>query len=86
MNTTNEPWTGDEAAIGPWGRRGTFIGATTSEIRFLSRAYRATKDERYKQAVIKGIQFILDSQTPTGGWPKAFPLETGRLQATHDLQ
>ena len=75
MNTTNEPWTGDEKAIGPWGRNGTFIGSTTNEIRFLSKAFLATQDGKYKQAVLKGIQYIFDAQTPTGGWPKAYPLK-----------
>ncbi|MEZ4883980.1 MAG: pectate lyase [Chitinophagales bacterium] len=76
MNTTNEPWTGDESAIGPWGRNGTLIYATTNEIRFLSNVFIATQQTQYKDAAIKGIHYIFDAQTPTGGWPKAFPIHS----------
>lgn len=75
MNTTNEPWTGNEDAIGPWGRTGTFVGATTNEIRFLARIYQATNEEKFKQSFLKGLQYIYVSQTPTGGWAKAYPLK-----------
>jgi PelA/Pel-15E family pectate lyase len=74
MNTTNEPWTGDPAAVGPWGRRGTFIGATTNELRFLAREYRATQVAKYRDAVLAGLAYIDAAQTATGGWPKSFPV------------
>lgn len=74
MNTTNEPWTGDESAIGPWGRNGTFIYATTNEIRFLSRVYNATLDDKFRESAIAGIRYIFEAQTPTGGWPKSYPV------------
>jgi len=74
MNTTKEPWTGDESAIGPWGRHGTFIYATTNEIRFLAWVYNSTGEEKYKKAALKGIGYILEAQTPTGGWPKSYPV------------
>lgn len=74
MNTSNEPWTGDEEAIGPWGRHGTILYATTNEIRFLSRIYNATFDNKYKTSALKGLKFIFDAQTPTGGWPKSYPV------------
>lgn len=74
MNTTNEPWTGDEKAVGPWGRNGTLVHATTSEIRFLARIYQATRDKEYKEAAENGIRYILKAQTPTGGWPKSYPV------------
>lgn len=74
MNTTNEPWTGDEKAIGPWGRNGTFVHGTTNEIRFLSKVYLATKNNAYKLGVVKGVNYIFVAQTPTGGWRKAYPL------------
>ena len=53
---------------------GTFDnGATTGELRFLARAFLATNEPRYKQAFIKGLDHILESQYPTGGWPQFYP-------------
>jgi PelA/Pel-15E family pectate lyase len=48
-------------------------GATTDEVRYLARMYRATKDPLYLRAVEKGIDFILLAQYPTGGWPQSYP-------------
>ena len=31
--------------------------------------------EKYKEACLKGIQFVIDAQYPNGGWPQYFPLE-----------
>jgi PelA/Pel-15E family pectate lyase len=76
MVTINEPWTGDETAIGPWGRRGALIKATVNELRLLARGYRVTKDERYRKAVERGLAFILRAQYPTGGWPHSYPVFT----------
>jgi len=54
--------------------RGTFDnGATTGELRFLARAFRATKTIRCGQAFIKGLDHILAAQYPTGGWPQSSP-------------
>jgi PelA/Pel-15E family pectate lyase len=59
-----------------WHRTSTIDnGATHSEIRILSRAYRVTKDERYADAARKGLKFFFDSQYANGGWPQRFPLE-----------
>jgi len=69
INTTREPFTGNPKTL-----HGTFDNnATTEEIRFLARAFRATKNSRYKQAVLKGIDHILKAQYPTGGWPQFYP-------------
>jgi len=73
MATINEPWTGDTSAVGPWGRRGALIKATVNEIRFLARGYRATQDERYLEATLAGLDFILKAQYPVGGWPHSYP-------------
>jgi pectate lyase len=68
-NTTTEPYTGDPNTI-----KGTFDNsATTNEIQFLSRAFQATRDQRYHQAVLRGIDHILKAQYPTGGWPQYYP-------------
>ena len=74
MNTTREANTGDPAQAGPWGVRAALIKATVNEMRFLARDYRATQDERYKQAVLGGLNFILAAQYPSGGWPHSYPV------------
>src|SRR5882757_8589347 len=48
-------------------------GATTDEVRFMARMYRATKDARYLRAVENGIDYILIAQYPIGGWPQSYP-------------
>lgn len=52
-------------------------GATHSEVRHLARVYRETSDERYRQAALKGIEFILKAQYDTGGWPQYYPRTQG---------
>lgn len=67
--TTTAPYRGDPGRIQP-----TFDnGATTDELRFLARIHRATKEARYKQAFVKGLDYILKAQYPTGGWPQFYP-------------
>lgn len=52
-------------------------GATHSHIEYLSKVYAVTKDERYKEGCIKGINFILSAQYPNGGWPQYYPHNPG---------
>ena len=53
---------------------GTFDnGATTGEIRFLADAFAATGDAKCRDAVLRGIDAILQAQYPNGGWPQFFP-------------
>ena len=54
---------------------GTFDNsATTNELRFLARAFQATKDEAYQEAFLLGLDHILRAQYANGGWPQKFPL------------
>lgn len=54
----------------------TFDNETTyTHIYYLAQVYTATKIEKYKEACLKGIQFILDAQYANGGWSQYFPLE-----------
>jgi pectate lyase len=69
IDTGAAPYQGDPKAI-----RGTFDNdATIGELRFLTRMFTVTADERYREAVLKGLKHILDAQYPTGGWPQFYP-------------
>ncbi|MBN2476534.1 MAG: pectate lyase [Pirellulales bacterium] len=58
--------------------RGTFDnGATRSEIRFLARAYRATAEPRFQDAVQRALDHILQAQYASGGWPQSYPPGNG---------
>lgn len=48
-------------------------GATTDELRFLARAFNATRDAACRTAVERGLDYILAAQYPTGGWPQFHP-------------
>ncbi len=48
-------------------------GATHTHIEYLAKAYDITKDERYKSACIRGIDFMLSAQYENGGWPQFYP-------------
>lgn len=53
-------------------------GATITELRFLAKVYTRQKDERYKQAFEKGLNYIFISQYDNGGWPQFFPVRGGK--------
>ena len=50
-------------------------GNTYTQIAALAQIYTATKIDKYKNGVIKGLDFILSSQYKNGGFPQYFPLE-----------
>jgi PelA/Pel-15E family pectate lyase len=47
--------------------------ATTDELRFLGHIYAATQIEKYRVAFLKGVDYVLVAQYPTGGWPQSYP-------------
>lgn len=51
--------------------------ATTRELTHLIKAYQATQNPRYLQAVEKGIAYLLNGQYENGGWPQFFPNPKG---------
>ncbi|NQV34045.1 MAG: pectate lyase, partial [Phycisphaeraceae bacterium] len=51
--------------------------ATRDEIRYLAKAYASLKDERYRQAAMKGLQFLIKAQYNNGGWPQYYPIARG---------
>lgn len=53
----------------------TFDDAGTMEAaKFLLRIYMVERDPRYRPALNRAIDFVLDSQYPIGGWPQRYPL------------
>ncbi|MGL6159832.1 pectate lyase [Microbulbifer sp.] len=54
---------------------------TSTQLRFLARAFTATKDPRYRDSFLRGLELILSAQMPNGGWPQSYPLDGGY----HDL-
>ena len=52
--------------------------ATTTEIQYLARLYQATQKEKYKEGVLKGIQYLLKAQYDNGGWPQFYPRPTSK--------
>jgi PelA/Pel-15E family pectate lyase len=52
-------------------------GATHSQVEFLASAYQKTDDQRYRDACLRGIDFILAAQYENGGWPQFYPDTSG---------
>jgi PelA/Pel-15E family pectate lyase len=52
-------------------------GATIREIQFLAAVWKATNRDDCRDAVLRGLDFVLDAQFPNGGWPQVYPLEGG---------
>ena len=47
--------------------------ATTMQMTFLARLFQQTKDNRYREAFRKAINFLLNGQYDNGGWPQFWP-------------
>ena len=50
-------------------------GATHTQIRYLAKVYYATRLERFRQAMLRGIDYLLEAQYANGGWPQTYPRE-----------
>lgn len=60
-------------------------GATTKEIRYLAKAYTATKNENYLKAANRGVEYLLKAQYANGGWPQFYPdFSSYRSQVTYN--
>jgi PelA/Pel-15E family pectate lyase len=84
--TNNEnrlPSAGDfDAAQDPsWHYVGTIDNdATTTEMRFLAKVQAHVshnEGEPYRNAFLRGVNYLLAAQYPNGGWPQVWPLEGG---------
>lgn len=51
--------------------------ATTTPIRFLARMAESTREEAYRAAVERGVDYLLRSQYANGGFPQFYPLRKG---------
>jgi PelA/Pel-15E family pectate lyase len=51
-------------------------GSTYNQIVVLANVYTVTNIEKYKDAALKGLDFILKAQYKNGGWPQNYPLES----------
>jgi PelA/Pel-15E family pectate lyase len=58
-------------------------GATYTQLRFLAGAYSATHDERVRDAINRGIDYLLAAQYENGGWPMFYPLRKGYYTHIH---
>jgi len=47
--------------------------ATTREIVHLAEAWRAHGDDRYRDAALRGVDYLLAAQYANGGWPQFYP-------------
>jgi len=47
--------------------------ATTREITYLLEAYGKTRNPKYKEAAMRGVDYLLAAQYDNGGWPQYYP-------------
>ena len=52
-------------------------GATSTEIIFLARLYKATGEKRFLKGVTRGLDYLLKMQYKNGGFPQCYPRTTG---------
>lgn len=51
--------------------------ATTVPMQFLARVAHETGDAKYRNAFLRGVDYLLAAQYPNGGWPQFWPLRKG---------
>ena len=52
-------------------------GSTFTQLEYLARVYTAQKQERHREAFLKGLDYLLAAQYENGGWPQYYPLRKG---------
>lgn len=52
-------------------------GATVTEMIYLAQMYKDTGETRYRDAVRKAMDYLLEAQYSSGGWPQYYPLRGG---------
>lgn len=69
-DSTRKPYEGNKSKL-----KGTFDNkATTDELRYLAKAFNATRDPLCEKAFLLGYDHILKAQYANGGWPQYYPL------------
>ena len=66
-------------------------GATYTQMEYLARVFNATKQQRFKEAFLKGIDYLLEAQYENGGWPQFYPAPRdkdylSRIAFNHDAK
>lgn len=51
--------------------------ATRTQMRYLAMVCQATEINRFKDAFLKGLDYVLKAQYDNGGWPQRYPNPTG---------
>lgn len=51
---------------------------TTIELLFLAKMYKATGKKLYRDAFMRGFEYLLEAQYDNGGWPQYYPLKKPR--------
>lgn len=51
--------------------------ATSTQLRFLVKVYNKTKNQKYRESIIKGLRYLLNAQYESGGWPQFYPIKKG---------
>jgi len=60
----------------------TFDNQTTyTHIDYLAQVYLQTSMVKYRDAALKGIEFMLKAQYPNGGWPQYYPIEANNYSS-----
>jgi PelA/Pel-15E family pectate lyase len=52
-------------------------GATYTQLTYLARVFTAKKLPRHREAFLKGLDYLLEAQYASGGWPQYYPLRAG---------
>ncbi len=52
--------------------------STTIELLFLAKMYKATGKKLYRDAFMRGFEYLLEAQYDNGGWPQYYPLKKPR--------
>lgn len=78
------PWDGKAERSGWFGANGVELGtidndATVTELLFLADVYRRSGEAKYRDAARKALDFLLNMQYASGGWPQVYPARTGKV-------
>ncbi|MDR8389684.1 pectate lyase [Aliifodinibius sp. S!AR15-10] len=52
-------------------------GATYTQMRYLARVYNATGHDRFRESFERGVDYLVEAQYDTGGWPQYYPIREG---------